>query len=100
MRRDTPGAATGAPPRLPSRGQCQTIPGKKEWTVIINSNWKQHLTDEYDMKQDILRLPVVPETNEPHQERLRYVVESEGENTGEIVIYWENLEVSIEVSSL
>jgi len=28
-----------------------TIPGKNEWTLIINKNWKQHLASEYDEKE-------------------------------------------------
>ncbi|MEK6783447.1 MAG: DUF2911 domain-containing protein [Bacteroidota bacterium] len=74
-----------------------TIPGKEEWTIVINKNWDQHLTDDYDQKLDIVRVKVKPETEETHQERLRYVIEPEGDNKGEIVIYWEKLEVSINI---
>jgi hypothetical protein len=45
-----------------------------------------------------VRLNVVPETEEQQQERLRYVIEAEGENAGEIVMHWEKLEVSIPVT--
>ncbi len=75
-----------------------TIPGKDAWTIIINRNWEQHLTDEYDEKEDVLRLTVKPEQESTNQERLRYVIESESENEGEIVVYWEKLEVSLAVS--
>lgn len=75
-----------------------TIPGKEEWTIIINKNWDQHLVDEYDQKLDIVRVKIKPETEETHQERLRYVIEWEGDEQGEIVIYWEKLEVSFNVS--
>ena len=74
-----------------------TIPGKEEWTVIINKNWNQHLVDDYDQKLDIVRVKVKPETEETHQERLRYVIEQEGDNDGEIVLYWEKLEVSLPI---
>ena len=37
-----------------------TIPGRKEWTAIINKNWEQHLTDDYDQKEDVLRFRVKP----------------------------------------
>ena len=72
-----------------------TIPGKEKWTIIINKNWDQHLADDYDQKLDIVRVNVKPETEETHQERLRYVIEQEGDDKGEIVIYWEKLEVSL-----
>ena len=77
-----------------------TIPSKDEWTIIINKNWDQHLTDEYDQKDDLVRVKVKPEVENINQERLRYVVESEGGNKGEIAIYWEKLEISLPVTVL
>ena len=75
-----------------------TIPSKADWTIIINKNWNQHLADNYNVKDDVVRLMVKPEIKEAHQERLRYVIESEGKNAGEIVVYWEKLEVSLPIS--
>ena len=75
-----------------------TIPGKDEWTIIINKNWQQHLTDKYDAKEDVVRVKVKPETEEPHQERLRYEIEADSKIQGEIVVYWEKLEISLPVS--
>jgi Protein of unknown function (DUF2911) len=72
-----------------------TIPGKDEWTIIINKNWEQHLTDDYDEKLDVVRVKVKPEMEESNQERLRYEFE-EKNGKGEIVVYWEKLEVSLE----
>ncbi|MFX7732024.1 DUF2911 domain-containing protein, partial [Acinetobacter baumannii] len=40
-----------------------TIPGKNEWTVIINKQWKQHLATEYDEKEDVVRIKVKPKRN-------------------------------------
>lgn len=74
-----------------------TIPGKEEWTIILNKNWQQHLTDNYDEKVDVVRLKVKPEVEENSQERLRYEIESENDEEGEIVVYWEKLEVSLPV---
>ena len=74
-----------------------TIPSKDEWTIIINKNWEQHLTDEYNQKDDLVRIKVKPETEDANQERLRYVIETEKGNEGEIVIYWEKLEVSLPI---
>lgn len=75
-----------------------TIPGKEEWTIIINRNWDQHLTDDYDPKKDIVRIKVKPETKSVNQERLRYLVEAESDTQGEVVIYWEKLKVSLPVT--
>ena len=75
-----------------------TIPGKDEWTIIINKNWDQHLADDYDQKLDIVRVKVKPQTADAQQERLRYVIEQDGDDQGEIVIYWGKLEVSLPIS--
>ncbi len=72
-----------------------TIPGKDEWTVIINTNWQQHLTDKYDEAQDLVRLKVKPEQEEKNQERLRYVIQADENNLGKIVLYWEKVKVSV-----
>lgn len=72
-----------------------TIPGKDQWTVILNKNWNQHLADDYAQADDVIRLNVTPVTEVTHQERLRYAIEAEGQNAGEIVMYWEKLEVSV-----
>ena len=56
-----------------------TIPGKEEWIIIVNTNWQQHLTDNYDAIDDVVRVTIKPEIEERNQERLRYVIESEGD---------------------
>jgi len=76
-----------------------TIPGKEEWTIIINKNWDQHLTDDYNQTLDVVRLKVKPETEGTHQERLRYLIESEDGQRGEVLIYWEKLVISIPITS-
>ena len=50
-----------------------TIPGKNEWIVIINKQWKQHLATEYDEKEDVVRIKVKPKKN-IHTERLQYFI--------------------------
>lgn len=76
-----------------------TVPSKDEWTIILNKNWDQHLTDEYDQKNDLVRIKVTSEVQAVHQERLRYVIESEG-TKGEIVVYWEKLKITLPVTAL
>ncbi len=77
-----------------------TIPSKNEWTVVINKNWDQHLTDEYDPKDDLVRVKVKPETQAVNQERLRYAIEPDPTKKGEIVVYWEKLEVSLPITAV
>lgn len=75
-----------------------TIPSKDEWTIIINKNWDQHLADEYDQKDDLVRIKVKPKTEEVNQERLRYVIETKEGNKGNITLYWEKVEVTLPIT--
>ncbi|MBZ0245565.1 MAG: DUF2911 domain-containing protein [Cyclobacteriaceae bacterium] len=74
-----------------------TIPGKDQWTIIINKNWNQHLADDYSEAEDVVRLQVTPEVNESHQERLRYVIAPESETNGKITMSWDKVEVAIPI---
>lgn len=69
-----------------------TIPGKNEWILIINKNWKQHLATEYDEKDDVLRIRVKPKKNN-HTERLQYFIDPVNNNTGKIAVAWEKIKV-------
>ncbi|MBS1621437.1 MAG: DUF2911 domain-containing protein [Bacteroidetes bacterium] len=74
-----------------------TIPGKTEWIIIINKNWEQHLANEYDEKDDIVRVNVKPVKNE-YTERLQYFVETGKRNKGTISMAWENLKIELPFS--
>jgi hypothetical protein len=71
-----------------------TIPGKEKWTVIINKNWEQHLADEYDSKDDVVRAAVIPEYG-PVTERLGYGIINDGDSNGKITIAWEKVKISL-----
>jgi hypothetical protein len=73
-----------------------TIPGKEEWVVIINKNWNQHLTDNYDEKEDIVRIKVKPETT-THTERLKYSIKGAGNAEAMISISWEKIRIAFPV---
>ncbi len=69
-----------------------TIPGKKEWIVIINKNWKQHLASEYDEKDDIVRIKVKP-IKTAHTERLQYFIETKNGKNTKIAVAWEKIRI-------
>lgn len=73
------------------------IPGNERWTLILNSNWQQHLTDEYDEKLDVVRTVVEPVVRETHQERLQYTVDQDAEGKGKLVLRWGKLEVALPI---
>jgi hypothetical protein len=77
-----------------------TIPGKDEWTVIINKNWNQHLADDYSEKDDVVRVKVKPQTSEGLTERLKYEIDQQGERIADIIIRWEKLQVSFGIEVL
>jgi hypothetical protein len=71
-----------------------TIPGAEKWTVIVNTNWEQHLADDYDQKEDLVRVEITPEITSDVRERLKfYLVDNNGE--GAIVFRWEKIKLSI-----
>lgn len=66
------------------------IPSTQSWTIILNRNWQQHLTDEYDVKDDIVRYIVQPQITPVSQERLMYQIEN-----GHLVFQWADRKVQI-----
>jgi Cu(I)/Ag(I) efflux system membrane fusion protein len=76
-----------------------TIPGEDTWTVIINKNWDQHLADEYDQKDDVLRFKVTPEQETELMEELTFKIQSANKNRGSISFHWANtsFKFSIEI---
>lgn len=75
-----------------------TIPGKDKWTVIINKNWQQHLTDEYDSKDDVARLEITPSQRPENQERLQYEVIAKSEYECTINVLWDKLQLQIPIT--
>jgi hypothetical protein len=74
-----------------------TIPGKEQWTLIINKNWDQHLADEYEAKDDVVRIDVTPEAWPEPQERLKYsITEATGSNAA-ISATWEKVRVTLPI---
>ena len=71
-----------------------TIPGKDEWTLILNRNWDQHLADDYDPKDDIVRVTVKP-IQVSHTERLQYFVEPGKGNKFVLAVAWGNVRVEM-----
>jgi hypothetical protein len=74
-----------------------TIPGKREWIVIINSKWQQHLATEYDQKEDLVRIKVKPQKH-ALTERLQYFIEPGKGSTGKIAVAWEKIKIAFPVT--
>lgn len=72
-----------------------TIPGEETWTFILNKNWDQHLADDYNSGDDILRVKVTPERLEENQERLMYAIEKISDEEANLKISWEKIRITI-----
>ena len=72
-----------------------TIPDEETWTFILNKNWDQHLADEYNAAEDILRITVIPERLEENQERLLYAIETISGTEANLQISWEKIRITI-----
>lgn len=77
-----------------------TIPGEKEWTIIINADTSLHGAFGYDMKKDIHRFNVQPMKSEKFQEAFTIDL-NELTKTGEgsLALNWENTLVKIPLQS-
>ncbi|MBC7850200.1 MAG: DUF2911 domain-containing protein [Chitinophagaceae bacterium] len=72
-----------------------TFPGKNEWQVILNKNWQQHLTDEYNQNDDVIRIKINVDSLPYVQERLRYTIEQAGDGKGLINMQWERIQLKV-----
>ena len=75
-----------------------TIPGKDKWMVIINKNWQQHLTDEYDSKEDVVRIEITPSQLSEVQERLQYEIITKSVNEGAVHVSWDKVQLQIPIA--
>jgi hypothetical protein len=76
-----------------------TIPGKEKWTFILNTNHEQHLSDDYDQKDDVFRLDIKPIQTEMTQ-RLTFELKETSKKEGELVFKWENLSFSVPFTTI
>lgn len=74
------------------------IPHKENFTVILNKNFNQHLADDYDEKEDVVRMDIVPVAPAKPVLRLTYEVVETGKNQGQVRFSWENKMVKVPVS--
>jgi hypothetical protein len=70
-----------------------TIPSATEWIFILNKNYNQHLADDYDAKDDIIRLKVKPIALVKPLERLQYFVEN-----NKISVGWDKVKIEVPVT--
>ncbi len=67
-----------------------TIPGKTEWTIIINKQLKQWGAFKYDKNQDLVRITVAPKQLNDKVEEFTIIP-----TEGELIMQWENTTVNV-----
>ena len=75
-----------------------TIPGKDEWTVILNSNYNQNGSSQYKESEDVLRFNVKPVHLNDKVETFRIDINNITNSTATIDLEWENTLVSFKVN--
>lgn len=70
-----------------------SIPGEREWTFILNSNWNQWGAFKYDKALDVLRFTALPQKSSEFNERLKFEIVND-----EVILNWENLQVGFVVN--
>jgi hypothetical protein len=70
-----------------------TRPGENEWLFILNREWDQWGSYNYDEGQDVLRLSVIPYKSSEMRERMQFILDADSLSFG-----WEYLRFSISMS--
>ena len=73
-----------------------TIPGKQQWTVILNTNWNTGGTAGYDQKNDVVRFTVKPEAI-PLRERMAFIFSNATDSDVRLDLEWEKLRLPIKI---
>ena len=74
-----------------------TIPTKDEWTIVFNGTANQWGSFDYDAKKDTLRVKAKPQWLNDSQEWLTYSVEPVGDDSAQVNIRWEKVNVPFTV---
>lgn len=74
-----------------------TIPGKDSWTIIINKNYKQHLTDDYSEAEDVHRFNIRP-LEGALRERLDYRLEKTSDKELTLTFRWDKTVIAFPIT--
>jgi len=73
-----------------------TIPGEKEWTVILSTQARAWGSYSYDAKEDAVRFTAVPREG-PNEERLLFTLADPTDHSVAVTLAWEKLRLSFPV---
>jgi hypothetical protein len=73
-----------------------TIPGEKEWTVILSTEAGAWGSYSYDPKEDAVRFTAVPKEG-PHEERLLFTLDDPTDRSVTATLHWEKLRLAFPI---
>ena len=76
-----------------------TIPGKTEWTIIINSNSKGWGSFDYKQAEDIVRFKVTPQATGTSTETFTISIDNITAQTATISLNWGKTKINIPIST-
>jgi hypothetical protein len=93
----TTGEATIAGKKIPAgEYSLYTLPTAGDWTVIISTEKGAWGSFSYDKAKDAARFTVKPATA-PHEEWMRFSFENLTPSSGDLVLHWETLQLTIPI---
>ena len=81
----------------PDSYSLHTIPTKDEWTIVFNGTANQWGSFNYDPAKDTLRVKTKPQWVNESEEWLSYKVDPVGEDSAQVNIRWEKINVPFTV---
>lgn len=76
-----------------------SIPGEKDWVIIINSNEGQKGSVDYKENLDLVRLNAKAEKAPEFKERLEFSIDVLSDDKAKVWLSWENVRVGFEVKT-
>lgn len=75
-----------------------TLPGRDEWTVVLNTDKDMWGANGYSADKDVLRVRVKPQTVSEPTEWMQFSFENLTPNSGELVMRWEKLRLAVPIA--
>lgn len=74
-----------------------TIPGEKEWTVVLSTQSKAWGSYGYDPKEDAHRFTAVPQATADAVEKLQFTLDDPTDSSVAVAMRWEKLRLAFDV---
>ncbi len=82
----------------PGTYSLYTVPGEKEWTIIVNSDTERWGGYAYTPQKDVARLPAMVRTATDPQEALSMAFREDAAGKATLRIVWDTVEVTLPVT--